>query len=173
MRPPPLATITLLVVLTLASTTTWLEDFATSPLGVFLATPSQAIPAAIAVAALSLSVWNLIRSYQLTARPKLRAHASVGLEVQTHEFPEGDRDYRELYAVIRNRGDAAAYDVRATVHQRNGTRIVCELPAIKADTQLREVIEVPPDDPADGTLILKYSRGPWRGVRVKFDYDEP
>ena len=152
---------------------TWLDDFAASPFGMFLATPSEVVPAGIAVAALILGVVNLIRSHLTAARPRLRAHASVGLEVFTHSFPEGDEDYRDLWVVIRNRGDAVAHDVRAVIRQKNGNRIERELAAIPPDTTLRQSLGVSPENPANGTLIVKYTRGPRRGVRVKFDYEEP
>ena len=142
-------------------------------LGVFLTTPAQVIPAGFGLTAFILSVINLVRSFRAAARPKLRASAFVGLETLTDEAPEGDTDYRDLHVSIRNRGDTTAYDVRAIIRQKNGQKIERELPAITPEEPLRTTLGVSPEDPADGLLILKYTRGPLRGVRVKFGYEEP
>lgn len=162
---------TLLVVVPFASPTPF--DQFLAALLVFVTTPSQIIPAGVAAAAFVLSLINLVRSFRGTARPKLRASAFVGLEVLTDEAPEGDTDYRNLYVVIRNRGDSTAHDVRAIIRQNNGRKVVRELHAIEPDETRRESLGVHPENPADGLLILKYTRGPCRGVRVKFGYEEP
>lgn len=155
-----------------ANNPTWFEQFAAA-FGVFLATPSQVIPASLGLAGFVLGVINLARSFRTAARPNLRASAYVGLEVHTHEFAEGDEDYREVYFTIRNRGDSTAHDVRAIIRQKNGKKLVRDLRAIEPDAVRRETLAVHPEHPADGIMILKYARGPWWGVRVKFEYEEP
>lgn len=131
-------------------------------------------PLSIAISSLALlisfvSLWRTIR-----VRPRLLVSGSVGL--QTHETLNPNDEvveYREVTVSVRNRGDATAYDVTATVTPRNGPPRSRELPNVDAGDRQHAVTFVDADGDASGEILVTYKGGPRRGVRGTYGYEEP